>query len=55
MRETINLRQTWRSTVPLLVLLLQHGETAESREFARNELLRLAEIADKLQEAVQTK
>lgn len=43
--ETISLRMTWVSTLPMLLVLLENGDT-KGREYARKELLRMAQVAD---------
>lgn len=43
--ETIEIKQTWSSSLPALIILLQDGNK-EGKAFARQELARMAKIAD---------
>jgi hypothetical protein len=45
--RTIDLTPTWREIMPALIAVLQNG-TTEGQDMARAELLRLADIADQL-------
>lgn len=45
--ETIDLTPTWRSVVDILVEVAAHGETKKARDEAREELRRMATLADK--------
>ena len=44
--EYIDLPPTWEGLIPVLVHLDQNGTTPESRQTAREQLLRVARIAD---------
>jgi len=37
---------TWTGYLPMLLLLLEEGATEKARTFARDELQRMAELAD---------
>lgn len=43
--ETIELDVTWQGVLPIILLLLEKGD-AEGRKTAREELTRMAELAD---------
>ena len=47
MTETIDLTPSWRAVVDILVEVAAHGETKQARNDARDELRRMAELADK--------
>lgn len=46
----IDLTPTWRALLPALVQVAANGETAEARKQAMDELYRLADIADGMNE-----
>lgn len=43
--ETIELPVTWQGTLPLILLVLTNGDE-EGRKMAREELTRMAQLAD---------
>jgi hypothetical protein len=45
MSAPIRIMRTWANTLPLLLLLVERGD-GEGREFAREELRRMARAAD---------
>ncbi len=54
--ETIDLTPTWAGLMPALVEIAANGTTAEGRQQAMAELMRLAKIVDEMNEkAKQTK
>ena len=44
--ETIDLTMTWEGALPLILAVLTDGN-AEGRKFAREELTRMAQVADR--------
>lgn len=46
MPRTIDMTPTWRAILPALLDIYRDGMTQESRDIARAELYRMAEIAD---------
>lgn len=47
--KTINLAPTWRSALPIMIAAIEDG-TAEGRRIAREELARMATLADQANE-----
>lgn len=47
MNETIDITPSWRAVVDILVEVAAHAETKKARDEARDELRRMAELADK--------
>jgi hypothetical protein len=43
----INLTPTWEECVPMLLHLMEAGTTREAVQFAKDEILRMAKMADK--------
>lgn len=43
--ETIELPVTWQGIVPILLAVLQNGD-AEGQQMAREEIVRMAQLAD---------
>lgn len=46
MPQTINLKMTWKSALPMLLALVKDGNP-EGQKAAQEELLRMADIADR--------
>jgi hypothetical protein len=46
MTETVNITPTWTAMLPVLLVLALEGDTGEARETARQELRRMAKLAD---------
>jgi hypothetical protein len=44
--ETVNITPTWEGILPVLLTLAIEGDTGEARETARQELRRMAKLAD---------
>jgi hypothetical protein len=44
--ETIDVTPTWSGVLPLLLLVLREGTTAQARKAAEDELKRMAHLAD---------
>lgn len=51
--ETIDLTPTWAAVLPILLAAVEDG-TAEGRKIAREELARMAGLADKYVELMKT-
>jgi hypothetical protein len=51
---TINCTPTWENSVPMLIHLVQSGATRESTQIAKEEILRMAKLADKYVETQKT-
>jgi hypothetical protein len=51
---TINCTPTWENCVPMLIHLMESGTTKESAQFAKEEILRMAKLADKYVETQKT-
>lgn len=47
MTRRINLTPTWVSLLPMMLLVLEQGETEAAKQAMRDELLRMAQAADK--------
>jgi hypothetical protein len=47
-RTTVDITPTWRSLMPALVEVAARGRTAEGRKTAMDELLRLADVVDRM-------
>lgn len=47
MKKTINLTPTWEECVPMLLHLMEAGTTREAVQLAKDEILRMAKMADK--------
>ena len=48
MKTTVDITPTWRSLMPWLIEIAANGESAEGRAAAMDELLKLADIVDRL-------
>lgn len=51
--QTIDITPSWRAIVPTLVHVAAHATTPDSREAAMQELLRLADAVDQLNESAR--
>ena len=49
--ETVNVTPTWAGILPYIICLLENGETENARKTARHELARMAEAADRYNDA----
>lgn len=47
MTQTIDLTPTWESLVPVLLHIAQHSESVKARKDIAEELVRMAQAADK--------
>jgi len=45
----IDLAPSWESTAKMLLVILEGGETLESLQWAKSEVIRMGKIIDKLQ------
>jgi hypothetical protein len=52
--QTIELPVTWQGTLPIILLVLTDGD-AEGRKLAREELTRMAQLADLYAASMQQK
>ena len=44
--QTIDLTPTWETTARILVEVLKHGETAEAKQLAETDLVKLGKLLD---------
>ena len=47
--KTMSLTPSWEAVVRICILTLEVGKDGEAKEFAKKELIRLAQAVDKLQ------
>ena len=45
-KQVIDLTPSWETTARILVEVLKHGETAEARELAETDLVKLGKLLD---------
>ncbi|MEM7298027.1 MAG: hypothetical protein AAF391_07150 [Bacteroidota bacterium] len=48
--KTIDITPTWSGLLPALLAVIQDGETAEARQIAKDELVKMAKAADRYNE-----
>lgn len=54
MTKTIDLTPTWEESVPMLLHLMEAGTTREAAQCAKDEILRMAKMADEYIKSIKT-